>query len=162
MVGGAQKVVGGDMMGNTNEQRQQLALSVYAALVTFMSLLGGFVYTGIIAILLIDSASSLIAVIRVLLWAFSAITSTILLWHLAVLHFTGHRSLSPFASIGNFTLITGIVLIFISLLLLVQEQIGLTKWDWVWFGLSGAVCFGSCGIALWMVSCRASQMRSPR
>lgn len=132
-------------MGDPSTERQT-TLTLYAAALTALSLLGGFVYTSIVSVLLSSNAAQMVLVVRLLLWTHTLLLATFLLWQVAALDLVRIRPRSKLLPLGNFLFLVGASLVVVSLFCLTLQTIGTTWPDYVWLGVSE--------LAVWLVLAR--------
>jgi hypothetical protein len=110
----------------------QVILALYNPAPMVLGLLGGFVYTSIVAILLSDHANELKGIVTLLLFAFSGLLAAFHFWQLGALDFTRLKAVSGLITGGNIFLFIGSGLILVSLFALVVNRTDYSRWNCAW------------------------------
>lgn len=110
----------------------QVVLGIYSPATTFLGLLGGFVYTSIVTILLNTKASDFKVIVTLLLFTFSGLLTAFHFWQLGSLDFTRLKAVSRLIVVGNIFFFISSALILITLFVLVIITKGSCRWNCVW------------------------------
>lgn len=114
----------------------QVVLGIYNPATVVLGLLGGFVYTSIVAISLSKYASEGKGIVTMLLFAFLSLLAAFHFWQLGAVDFTRLGAASGLITRGTIFLFIGSVLILGSLFRLVVITAGCSMWNIAWLVLS--------------------------
>jgi len=133
----------------------QVVLGLHSSAAILLAILGGFLYTSIVEIVLSIHADKLKGAVTLLLYAFTALIDAFFLWQMGSLDVTRLRGRSRWIWVGNWVLLIAVVLLLLALFFLVTKITGNACANLIWLILSVlSLVLCVCGIFKVLNTCR--------